>query len=127
MFIAIKKAKKETKNANNELVAGAFRSIGEKTSALFDRKKKDAEQIATEKAQDASHVLEEQVNKAGEFISGTQKSASDAADSGMLMLYLLLILSCSLMRLAISRRGRSLLRMTYKMAIFVNGYKIMVI
>lgn len=64
-------------------IAGAFRSIGEKTSALFDRKKKDVEQIATEKAQDASHVLEDQVNKAGELVSGAQKSASGAADSGI--------------------------------------------
>lgn len=71
-------------NKRNNNIAGAFRSIGEKTSALFDRKKKDAEQIAAEKAQDASNVMEEQVKKTGEIFSGAQKSASDAAESGKL-------------------------------------------
>lgn len=98
-------------------IPGAFRSIGEKTSALFDRKKKDAEQIAAEKAQDASHVLEDQVNKAGEFIGGAQKSASDAAESGMCDLVLwpcrygnvpVNISSCSLMRWLLSGTGSSL-------------------
>lgn len=61
---------------------GAFRSIGEKTASLFERKKKDAEQIAQEKAAEAAHVVEEQVKKAGELVSGAEKTAADAANSG---------------------------------------------
>lgn len=64
-------------------ITGAFRSIGEKTASLFDRKKKDAEQIAAEKAQEAAHVVEDQVKKAGELIGGAQQSAESAANSGL--------------------------------------------
>lgn len=38
--------------------------------------------MASEKVQEAAHVVEDQVKKAGELVTGAQKSASDAASSG---------------------------------------------
>ncbi|CAG5045363.1 unnamed protein product, partial [Parnassius apollo] len=62
-------------------IGGAFRSIGEKTASLFERKKKDVEQIAAEKAEEAAHVVEEHVKKAGELVDGVHQTADQAANS----------------------------------------------
>lgn len=65
---------------------GAFKNFGEKTAALFDRKKKDASNLAAEKVAEASHMVEDQAKKVGDTIQSTksdaEKAALDAASSG---------------------------------------------
>lgn len=38
--------------------------------------------MAAEKAQEAAHVVEDQVKKVGELVGGATKTANDAASSG---------------------------------------------
>jgi hypothetical protein len=47
-----------------------LKSLGDKTASLFDRKKKDAEQLAAEKVAAAQKLAEEQASKTKETISG---------------------------------------------------------
>lgn len=54
----------------------ALKNIGEKTTSLFDRKKKEVGDLATEKASEAQSYAEEQAKKAGEAIEETKNEAS---------------------------------------------------
>lgn len=58
---------------------GAFKSFGEKTASLFERKKKDAGDLAAQKVQEASAIVEGQAQKAGELIQSTKSDAEKAA------------------------------------------------
>lgn len=49
-----------------------MKNFGEKTVNLFDRKKKDAEQIAAEKAAEAQKYVEDQIQKGGEAAAQTK-------------------------------------------------------
>lgn len=62
-------------------LAASLKSLGEKTASLFDRKKKDAETLAAEKASTAQKMAEEQVRKAGEAVGQTRSEAENLAAS----------------------------------------------
>lgn len=53
-----------------------MKNIGEKTTSLFERKKKEVEDLATEKAAEAQTYAEEQAKKTGEAIEDTKKEAT---------------------------------------------------
>lgn len=53
-----------------------MKNIGEKTTNLFERKKKEVGDLATEKASEAQAYAEEQAKKAGEAIEETKNEAS---------------------------------------------------
>lgn len=60
-----------------------MKSFGDKTASLFERKKKDAGELAQEKANTAHKLAEEQVKKTGEALSQTKTDAENlAASSG---------------------------------------------
>lgn len=64
-------------------IAASLKSFGEKTASLFDRKKKDAEQVAAEKATAAQKMAEEQARKTAEAIGQTKSEVENlAADTG---------------------------------------------
>lgn len=54
----------------------ALKNIGEKTTNLFERKKKEVGDLTTEKASEAQAYAEEQAKKAGEAIDETKNEAS---------------------------------------------------
>lgn len=53
-----------------------MKNIGEKTTNLFERKKKEVGDLATEKASEAQTYAEEQAKKAGDAIEETKNEAS---------------------------------------------------
>lgn len=59
----------------------SLKSIGEKTANIFDRKKKEVEQLASEKANEAHGYAEEQAKKAGDSIDQTAKEAGQILSS----------------------------------------------
>lgn len=59
----------------------SLKSFGEKTASLFDRKKKDAEKLAADKAAEAQKIAEEQARKVGEEIGKTKSEAEALAAS----------------------------------------------
>uniref|UniRef100_A0A1B0DHP1 Uncharacterized protein n=1 Tax=Phlebotomus papatasi TaxID=29031 RepID=A0A1B0DHP1_PHLPP len=66
-------------------LGASLKSLGEKTASLFDRKKKDAETLAAEKAATAQKMAEEQVKKAGEAVGQTRSEAENlAASTGLI-------------------------------------------
>lgn len=58
-----------------------MKSFGDKTASLFERKKKDAGELAQEKANAAQKLAEEQVKKTGEALSQTRSDAENLAAS----------------------------------------------
>lgn len=62
-----------------------MKSIGEKTATLFDKKKKEVEQLATEKANEAHGYAEDQAHKIGDAIEQTKNEAGELiGGAGML-------------------------------------------
>lgn len=57
--------------------AASLKSIGEKTANLFEKKKKEVGDLATEKATEAHSYAEEQAKKAGEAVEQTKKEAGE--------------------------------------------------
>lgn len=55
----------------------ALKNIGEKTTSLFERKKKEVGDLATEKATEAQTYAEEQAKKVEESIEQTKKEAGE--------------------------------------------------
>lgn len=53
-----------------------LKNIGDKTSSLFERKKKEVSDLAAEKATEAQTYAEEQAKKVGESIEQTKNEAS---------------------------------------------------
>lgn len=53
----------------------SLKNIGEKTAGLFDRKKKEVEKLAADKAAEASTFAEEQAKKAGDAVAKTKDEA----------------------------------------------------
>lgn len=70
--------------------AASLKSFGEKTASLFDRKKKDAEKLAADKAAEAQKIAEEQARKVGEEIGKTKSEAEALASSTGIRRFLLL-------------------------------------
>lgn len=68
-------------NAISLVLAASLKSFGEKTASLFDRKKKDAEKLAADKAAEAQKMAEEQARKVGEEIGKTKNEAEALAAS----------------------------------------------
>ncbi|KDR15766.1 uncharacterized protein LOC110833308 [Zootermopsis nevadensis] len=61
---------------------GAFKNLGSKAEQLFEKKKTDVEDIATQKKQLASEMLEEQAKKTGDAIWSTKSELETAAVGG---------------------------------------------
>lgn len=59
------------------LYIASLKSIGEKTTSLFEKKKKEVEDLAAEKATEAQNYAEEQAKKAGEAVEQTKKEAGE--------------------------------------------------
>lgn len=67
----------------------SLKNLGDKASGLFERKKKEAGDIASEKVDKAKKLAEEQVQKTSDAVSGATSGASsliagikkDAADT----------------------------------------------
>lgn len=57
-----------------------MKSLGDKASGLFEKKKKDAGDLAQEKLTNAQKLVEEQKNKAVEGISGAKAGAEAVAN-----------------------------------------------
>lgn len=71
-----------------------MKSLGDKTSSLFERKKKDVEKLAHDKAAEAQKMAEEQAQKASESLMKTKGEAENiAASTGMINLFKLMILN----------------------------------
>lgn len=56
-----------------------MKSFGDKTASLFERKKKDAGDLAQDKVNAAQKLAEEQVKKTGEALSQTKSDAENLA------------------------------------------------
>lgn len=65
-----------------------MKSFGEKTANLFDKKKKEVEQLATEKAHDAQESAEEQAKRIGDAIDQTKNEAGELISGAGLLLFL---------------------------------------
>lgn len=63
------------------LFLASLKSFGEKTASLFDRKKKDAETLAAEKAEAAKKLAEEQAQKTAEALDESKREAEEMAAS----------------------------------------------
>lgn len=59
----------------------SLKSLGDKTASLFERKKKDAEQLAADKLAEAQKNAEEQAKRAGDAFEQTKKEAGDILSS----------------------------------------------
>lgn len=59
-----------------------MKNIGEKTMNLFDRKKKDVEQLTAEKVAEAQEYAEEQAKKAGEAVAQTKNEVTGIVSDG---------------------------------------------
>lgn len=59
----------------------SLKSLGDKTSSLFERKKKDVEKLAHDKAAEAQKMAEEQAQKASESLMKTKNEAEGIAAS----------------------------------------------
>lgn len=58
-----------------------MKSLGDKTTSLFDRKKKDVEKLAQDKAAEAQHLAEEKVKKASDSLLQSKNEAENLASS----------------------------------------------
>lgn len=63
------------------LCLASLKSLGDKTSSLFERKKKDVEKLAHDKAAEAQKMAEEQAQKASESLMKTKNEAEGIAAS----------------------------------------------
>lgn len=69
----------------------SLKSLGDKTTSLFERKKKDVEKLAHEKATEAKKMAEEQAQKASEsFIKTKDEAENIAVSTGMINLFITL-------------------------------------
>lgn len=66
---------------NNNNCIASLKSFGEKTANLFERKKKEVEQIAAEKAVEVQLLAEEQAQKAVDAIAQTSSDANEVLNS----------------------------------------------
>lgn len=62
-------------------MAASLKNIGEKTVGLFDRKKKEVEQLTAEKVAEAEQYAGEQAKKAGEAVEQTKKEVGGIISS----------------------------------------------
>lgn len=53
----------------------SLKSLGDKTTSLFDRKKKDVEKLAQDKAAEAQHLAEEQAKLTSDALLKTKAEA----------------------------------------------------
>ena len=61
--------------------------MGDKTTSLFERKKKDVEKLAAEKATEAQQLDEEQAKKTSDALLQTKNEAENlAASTGILVI-----------------------------------------
>lgn len=66
-----------------------MKSLGDKTTSLFERKKKDVEKLAHDKAAEAQKMAEEQAHKASESLIKTKGEAENiAASTGIWLSYI---------------------------------------
>lgn len=63
------------------MVTASLKSLGDKTASLFERKKKDVEKLAQEKAAEAQHLAEEQAQKTSEALNKTKSEAEGIVTS----------------------------------------------
>lgn len=59
-----------------------MKNIGEKTFSLFEKKKKDVEQLTAEKVTEAQEYAEEQAKKAGEAVEQTKNEVTGIVSGG---------------------------------------------
>lgn len=59
----------------------SLKNIGDKTTSLFERKKKDVSKLAQDKAAEAQRLAEEQAHKASDAVMKTKSEAEDIAAS----------------------------------------------
>lgn len=59
----------------------SLKSLGDKTTSLFERKKKDVEKLAHDKAAEAQKLAEEQAQKTSEALLKTKNEAEGIAAS----------------------------------------------
>lgn len=64
------------KKINNFFIA-SLKNLGDKASSLFDRKKKEAGDLASEKATKAKTLAEDQLKKTSDAISGATSGATN--------------------------------------------------
>lgn len=57
------------------MLTASLKSLGDKTTSLFERKKKDVEKLAHDKAAEAQHLAEEQAQKSAEALAKTKAEA----------------------------------------------------
>lgn len=71
-----------------------MKSLGDKTTSLFERKKKDVEKLAQDKAAEAQHLAEEQAKKTSDALLQTKAEAEAlVTSSGLLDNYTFALLS----------------------------------
>lgn len=63
------------------IILASLKNLGAKTTSLFERKKKDVEQLAQEKATEAQKLAEEQAKLASDAFSKTKSDAEQLATS----------------------------------------------
>lgn len=63
------------------MILASLKNLGAKTTSLFERKKKDVEQLAQEKAAEAQKIAEEQVKLASDSLTKAKTDAEKLASS----------------------------------------------
>jgi predicted phage tail protein len=63
------------------IFTASLKNLGDKAGGLFDKKKKEATDLANEKVKNAQHLAEEQANKAGQAFSATKDDVTNLASS----------------------------------------------
>jgi len=58
-------------------VVASLKNLGDKAAGLFEKKKKEAGDIASEKVQKATKAAEDQVNKTSDALSGVTSGAGN--------------------------------------------------
>jgi len=75
-------AEKVEKSLKHENLIAAFKNLGSKAEQLLEKKKHDVEDIANQKKQMASEMVEEQAKKTGDAIWSTKSELETAAVGG---------------------------------------------
>lgn len=65
-----------------------MKSLGDKTTSLFDRKKKDVEKLAHDKAAEAQQLAEEQAKKTSDALLKTKADAEAVVNSAGWIIYI---------------------------------------
>lgn len=61
------------------MILASLKNLGAKTTSLFERKKKDVEELAQEKAAEAQKLAEEQVKLAADSLTKAKTDAEQLA------------------------------------------------